>query len=55
MSRYDRFKGTELWKKIDEILAELEDNQDITLTTVRDYVIGYFCEQISTSSINLTK
>jgi len=44
MSKYDEFKGTDLWTKVDQILAELERNQDIKLTTAREYVVGFFCE-----------
>jgi len=36
-----------LWSKIDKILLELEENQDIRITTAREYVIGYFCKQLA--------
>jgi len=51
MFPYEKHKETELWKKVDTILRELEENQDIELTTTRDYVIGYFCQQLTGSDI----
>jgi hypothetical protein len=47
MFPYEDYKDTELWKKIDEILRELEENQDIKLTTAREYVVGYLCKRLT--------
>ncbi len=47
MFPYEEHKKTELWEKIDNILLELEENQDITITTAREYVIDYFCKELS--------
>ncbi len=46
MSKYDEYKNTDLWKIIDGILNDLEENSDIQITTARKYVIGYFCENL---------
>jgi hypothetical protein len=46
MSPYEKYKNSELWIKLNDILKELEENQDIEITTHRDYVIGYLCENL---------
>lgn len=47
MFPYEEFRNTALWDKIDQILTELEENEDIAITTAREYVIGYMCQQMS--------
>ena len=42
-----KYKDSELWQKVEKILAALEENQDIEITTVRDHVIGYFCQELN--------
>jgi hypothetical protein len=44
---YVQFEGTPLWRVIDRAVAGLERNTDLTLTTAREYVIGYLCRQVS--------
>jgi len=44
---YVQFEGTSLWKAIDRAVAGLERNNDLTLTTARQYAIGYLCLQVS--------
>jgi len=41
---YKEFEGLVIWQSIDRAIADLEKNQDITLTTAREYVVGYLCE-----------
>ncbi|MEP7147903.1 MAG: hypothetical protein ABI857_03380 [Acidobacteriota bacterium] len=40
MFPYEEYRDTVLWQQVDAILSELEKNQDITLTTAREYVGG---------------
>lgn len=47
MFPYDKYRGTPLWEKLDRIVADLEDNRDIEITTGREYIIGYLCRQLS--------
>jgi hypothetical protein len=47
MFPYEKYKGTELWDKIERIILDLEENRDLTITTAREYVVGYFCERIT--------
>jgi hypothetical protein len=48
---YTEFEGTALWKAVDAALAELEQNQDIKLSTDRQRVVGYLCQQIARKKI----
>ncbi|MFZ1700754.1 MAG: hypothetical protein WAU71_08035 [Pyrinomonadaceae bacterium] len=41
MFPYEKYRNSELWNKIDEIVSELEENEDLELTTAREYVIGF--------------
>ena len=36
---YKEFEGLVIWQSIDRAIADLEKNQDITLTTAREYVL----------------
>lgn len=47
MFPYEEHKNTELWQRIDKIVADLEKNGDVKLTTAREYVVGYFCKKLS--------
>ena len=44
---YTEFEDTALWKAIDAALAELEQNRDVQVSTAREYVVGYLCQQLS--------
>jgi hypothetical protein len=43
---YENFEYTPLWAAVSNSLIELEQNQDIKITTRKEYVIGYICKQI---------
>jgi hypothetical protein len=44
---YKQYEGTELWKILSDVLDELNENQDITMTTKREYIVGYMCRKLS--------
>ncbi len=44
---YAAYEGTPIWRALDEALRDLEGNQDVKLTTVRKYVVGYFAQAVS--------
>ena len=44
---YKEFEGTVVWQRIDAAIADLEENQDIKLTTAREYVVGYLCKSLT--------
>ena len=48
---YTEFEGTALWKAIDAALAELEQNRDVKLSTAREYVVGYLCQQLASRKL----
>jgi len=43
---YIKFEGTELWKTMSKIIDDLVTNQDIELTTPKEYVIGFICANL---------
>lgn len=43
---YKEFEETQLWNVIENALDALVENQDIELTTKREYVIGYLCKSL---------
>ena len=48
---YSDYENTPLWNVISKSIAELEENQDIKLSTRREYVIGF----IASSSKRVSK
>lgn len=52
---YSEFEGSLIWLLIENTLAELEENQDIEITTRRKYVIGFICKSFCESKILFTK
>ena len=46
MTIYNEYKKDPLWEKIENILLELEENQDIEITTNKDYVIWYLVKNL---------
>ena len=43
---YSKFENTKLWKTVNKAIDDLVENQDIKLTTPKEYVIGYLCKTI---------
>ena len=48
---YSEFERTPLWKSIDSAIAELERNRDVELSTMREHVVGYLCQQLAAQRI----
>lgn len=46
-SPYKESEQTELWRIISQSIDDLEENQDINITTNKEYVIGYICKMIT--------
>jgi hypothetical protein len=46
---YNEFEESQLWKLVDEAICDLIENQDIKLTTRKEYVIGYICKVLNIS------
>jgi hypothetical protein len=44
---YTEFEGSELWRALDQALADLEESSDIQLTTARDLVLGYLTKAVT--------
>ena len=43
---YEEYEGTALWQALDSAIRALEGNQDLVLTTAREYVIGFLCRRL---------
>ena len=43
---YVEFEKTPLWKTLEKAISDLQENQDVKLTTAQQYVIGYLCKQL---------
>ena len=47
---YKEFEETQLWSIVNGAVADLEENQDLSLTTGREYVVGYICKKLTDSN-----
>jgi hypothetical protein len=47
---YRKFERTPLWTVIETALSELAQNQDVTLHTTSEHVIGFLCQRLVASS-----
>lgn len=45
---YTKYQNSIAWIQIEKILQELIDNQDIQITTSKEYVIGFLCKKLVT-------
>ena len=50
---YKEYEQTYLWELIDKAMDDLVKNQDIELTTRKEYVIGYLCKIIKSDLKNI--
>jgi hypothetical protein len=49
---YKELEQTDLWKIVDRMITELEENTDLKLTTPREYVVGYICTQLADAGLS---
>ena len=52
---YKDFENSDLWKSLDKALVELEANQDVQITTAREYVVGYICKYLLEKEVSTKK
>lgn len=48
---YKQYENTALWRAIDEALADLVDNGDLSEKTSRNHIVGYLTQQVASGSI----
>jgi hypothetical protein len=48
---YRALEDGPLWAAVADALTELERNNDLTLHTARELVIGYLCERLSNRAV----
>jgi len=53
MSKYDKYKKTALYEKIQSAITALEENQDIVVTTEPNIVVGYISQYVSPTASGL--
>jgi len=46
---YEDLEATPLWSAVDRVLGDLEQNQDLRITTARQYVVGAVCRALAVS------
>lgn len=44
---YKDFEGTKLWQVVDRAVTDLVENQDLEISTPREYVIGYLVKSLA--------
>lgn len=52
---YQKYEKTLLWELINKAIDDLVINQDIELTTKKEYVVGYLCKTIKSKITNNKK
>ena len=50
---YKEYKQTHLWELLEKTIDDLVTNQDIELTTRKEYVVGYLCKIIKSDLKNI--
>ena len=50
---YKEYEQTQLWELIDNVIDDLVKNQDIELTTRKEYIVGYLCKKIKSNLMNI--
>jgi hypothetical protein len=48
---YEMYEQTPLWNALDREIATLEANNDVVLTTPREYVLGALCKRLITDAV----
>jgi hypothetical protein len=48
---YANYEGTPLWRAVKKALADLEKNQDLSISEWHQYVVGYVCKQLETKGL----
>ncbi len=50
---YSEYEKTDLWEIITKSIDDLIENQDIELTTPKEYVVGYICNMLTVKSAGI--
>lgn len=43
---YKEFKNTDIWYTVEQALENINENNDVSLQTQKELVVGYLCKQI---------
>jgi len=44
---FAEYRGSALWRALEQIMTELVATEEITINTAPEYVIGYFCRELT--------
>lgn len=50
---YIELENTPVWRAIEAAIVDLEENSDLSLTTAREYVVGYIAQAVSSVSLGM--
>lgn len=48
---YAEFEHTPAWVVLEKAIRELEENHDLKLTTLNEYLVGYICKQFAENGL----
>ena len=48
---YVEYENTRLWRATKKALTDLEENHDLTISELHQYVVGYVCKQLATKGL----
>jgi hypothetical protein len=51
---YIEFEGSPVWNVVEQAISDLEKNQDLKLTELPEYIVGYICKKLAEEGM-LTK
>lgn len=43
---YKEFEDSKYWEIIEKAINDLSENRDITITTRKEYIVGFICKAI---------
>ncbi|HXH71038.1 MAG TPA: hypothetical protein VNI60_11970 [Pyrinomonadaceae bacterium] len=54
---YKKFQNTKVWQVVEQSIFDLEENQDLKLLTIKEYIIGFICKKLDDNKLlkNTTK
>ena len=47
---YAKYENAKIWKIIERALEDLSKNNDIEISTCKEYVIGFICQQLESEN-----
>ena len=48
---YGEYRGSRLWRAVENAVRELEANGEVRIATAPEYVIGYLCQELAARDV----